>query len=254
MSEVEQCSMEIWGRLEKTDPKFTKRMASGAKLTSVNPEYQIKKFTEVFGPCGFGWGYSVKESLMVEGSPMMKDSIKDADGQTINFGPSITNTVRLELWYKMDDERCFIESVGHTPFVYMTNYGPITDGEYEKKSITDAITKGMSMLGMAGDVRMGLFDNSEYVYDLERTQAVDSAADREEELIRQRQEFDDWYIKTLGLAKTSNTIHELEILFKAGIIRVNGHGTKEQQKEFTEAKNMRARELMKPQLSEPANA
>jgi len=233
-----------WDELEVTDTAFTKPMTTGAKLTSINPEYQIKKFTELFGPCGKGWGFTVTHSEIIEGAPMMKREITNDDGSPINFGPSQVHTARVELWYKSDGETHKIEGTGHTPFVYMTQYGPTTDMEYEKKSITDALTKAMSMLGMGGDVRMGMFDDSEYVANLQRTEAIEGAVDKEAEMVRQRQEFIYWYDKTFALASTATSMHELEVIFKSSMVRLENQGTAEQITEFKTVKNRRARELM----------
>jgi hypothetical protein len=240
-------NLEWWDQLEVTDTTYTKKMDTGAKLTSINPEYQIKKFTELFGPCGRGWGFTVTHSEIIEGAVMSKREIVDADGAPINFGPCKVHTARVELWYESPEGEAgkhTIEGTGHTPFVYMTSHGPTTDMEYEKKSITDALTKAMSMLGMGGDVRMGLFDDSEYVADLQRTEAIEGAVDKEAEMIKQRQNYDDWLEQTAGLVRTSLGMHELEVIFKSSMVRLEKQGSAADKKKLNDAKNARARELM----------
>jgi hypothetical protein len=50
-----------WDQLKKTDPRFTKRINKGfGEITTIDPQWQIMKMTEVFGPVGIGWAYNVK--------------------------------------------------------------------------------------------------------------------------------------------------------------------------------------------------
>ena len=61
----------------------------------------------------------------------------------------------------------YITNYGQTMFVtQFRNGGIFTDEEAPKKTITDAITKCLSMLGFASDVHMGLFDDNKYVNDV----------------------------------------------------------------------------------------
>ncbi len=246
-------SLELWDLFEKTDTAFTKRQDTGAKLTSINPEYQIKKFTEHFGPCGVGWGFELVSSEMIEGAAMVSRKIEGNDGVPINFGPCLIHTAKVKLWFKMPEDPAVhkgaeihsITATGHTKFVYMTQYGPTTDDEYEKKSTTDALTKAMSFLGMGGDIRMGMFDDPEYVAQLQLDEAIDGSVDREAALIEQRQEYDDWYDKTLELCRTATSMHELEVIFKSSLVRIAGQGTKDQTNKLTDSKNARATELIR---------
>ena len=240
-------SLELWDLFEKTDTAFTKTSDEGARLTSINPQYQIKKFTEEFGPCGVDWGFDLIESFFVEGAPMMRSNITDADGKPINFGPCKVHTGRVKLWFRMEGDEAmnYITATGHTRFVYMTKNGPTTDEEYEKKTVTDGLTKAMSMLGMGGDVRMGQFEDKDYVTQLQLEEAIEGSVDKEATLVKQDQEYREWYEKTCELCKTAVSMHELEILFKSSIIRVQGQGTPSQPKEFTYMKDQRATELIR---------
>ena len=238
-------NLEMWEALETTDTAFTKKMDTGAKLTSISPMWQIKRFTEKFGQCGKGWGFTVTYSEIVDGGPMMKDKIKDEHGNPRNFGPSKIHTARVELWYNDNGTRYTIEGTGHTKFVYMTNYGPTTDEEYEKKSITDALTKAMSMLGMSADVRMGLFDDHNYVAELQRNEAIEGAEDKMAEKVKQSQEFEEWLKTTIELMTSSKQMRELKVIFESGEIRVKAQGTAAQHKVFVDAKNTVGKALMK---------
>ena len=53
--------MQIWDKLKKTDPKYTKPFGKfGKELTTVDPQYQIQMMTSMFGPVGKGWKYNVE--------------------------------------------------------------------------------------------------------------------------------------------------------------------------------------------------
>jgi hypothetical protein len=55
----------IWDQVNVTDPSATKNFTGmgGFKGTAIKPTYLMRKATEVFGPCGEGWGWTVLESL-----------------------------------------------------------------------------------------------------------------------------------------------------------------------------------------------
>ena len=42
-------------------------------------------------------------------------------------------------------------------------FGPFTDEEAPKKSLTDALSKAMSWLGFAADIHLGRWDDNKYV-------------------------------------------------------------------------------------------
>mgnify|MGYP003553167265 CR=1 FL=1 len=51
-------NLELWNRVEKTNPKYTKNAnVRGNKITSIAPQFQIKNVTEEFGVYGKTWGF-----------------------------------------------------------------------------------------------------------------------------------------------------------------------------------------------------
>ena len=57
MTKAKKNNLELWNKVEKTDPKYTKEVGYGShKFTSVNAQYQIKNATEQFGLYGSAWG------------------------------------------------------------------------------------------------------------------------------------------------------------------------------------------------------
>ena len=53
---------------------------------------------------------------------------------------------------------------------------PFTDEDAPKKSVTDALVKALSMIGFAGDIFMGRYDDSKYVNDLKAEERAEKQA------------------------------------------------------------------------------
>lgn len=139
---------EIWEKLSKTDPKYTKnfKRAGGFSGTAQNPTYAIMKMTENFGSCGSGWGMGKPEF------------------QTHDLGElGMLVFCTLSLWYMSGKERCEVFGVGGDSVVSKNKYGLSADDEAYKKAYTDAMTNAMKMIGMAADLHLGMFDDSKYV-------------------------------------------------------------------------------------------
>ncbi len=154
--------LKLWNSVERTDPSQTKSFSrsGGFKGTAISPMYLIRKATEKFGPVGSGWGFDVEDEKYAPGAPL------DGGGQ------EIIHVVRIKLWAKMDDGTMAEFPVfGQTTFVGKNKYGAFTDEEAPKKSLTDAISKGLSWLGFSADVHMGKFDDNKYVNDRKREEA-----------------------------------------------------------------------------------
>lgn len=142
-------NMALWNRLFQTDPSATKpfNRAGGFKGTAIKPFWCIKRATEEFGPVGQGWGWTEHEHM----------TYTHTDGRAIWFS-------RVSIWY-MRGEQQFETGPqwGATELVAKRTSGDFLDEEAAKKAVTDGITKCLSYLGLAGDVHMGLFDDSKYV-------------------------------------------------------------------------------------------
>ena len=111
-------NMAIWEKVQKTDPKHTKRVNQRGGFTAIDAHYQVETATRTFGPVGIGWGY-------------------DCEYKTVS--PLIM--CELTLWHETRENR----------------YGPICgaalidsngriDADAPKKAMTDALTKALSHL------------------------------------------------------------------------------------------------------------
>lgn len=150
-------NLTIWNTLGRTSPDQTKGFsrAGGFRGTAVKPVYTEQKMTELFGPCGIGWGFSEPTFQLVPGS----------DGQTAVY-------CWLSLWYVHDGARSQpVPGVGGDMVIVKQSSGLRTDDEAFKKAFTDAIGNAMKHIGMSADVHMGRFDDSKYVNELRREDA-----------------------------------------------------------------------------------
>lgn len=155
-------NLALWHAVEKTDPAHVKPITGKAYSgTSPKPHYLIHKATEMFGPCGIGWGFTVVDERVEDGAVV---------GERVHLA-------RVRVWYKWNGERGEVEHLGGTPFCGVRRNGnTFIDEDAPKKSVTDALVKALSMIGFAGDIFMGRYDDSKYVHAL-REEAAEAHQD-----------------------------------------------------------------------------
>lgn len=164
-------NLALWNSVAKTDPQYVKpfRRGGGFSGSAINGTYQVRRATEMFGPIGSGWGYTIKDERYVEGAPIARDGVV--------VGHEIVHVATIQLWYTLDGEKYYIEHKGQTMFVGQNKNGIYTDEEAPKKSLTDGLCKCLTMLGFSADVYLGAFDDNKYVNDpSQREHSVSSAA------------------------------------------------------------------------------
>jgi hypothetical protein len=158
-------NLAIWNTLGRTSPEHTKGFTRGGgfKGTAVKPIYTEQKMTEMFGPCGIGWGFSEPQFQIVPG----------ANSEVMVY-------CWLTLWFVHDGARSApIPGVGGDKIIshikaneqYKRPERWESDDEAFKKAFTDAIGNAMKHIGMSADVHMGRFDDSKYVNELKREDA-----------------------------------------------------------------------------------
>lgn len=142
-------NLALWASIEKTDPSQTKPITGKPyKGTSPKPYFIVHEATKVFGPCGIGWGFTIVNERVEDGSA----------GDKVHIA-------HIKVWYRWNGERGEVEHIGQTMFAGKNKNGPFTDEDAPKKSVTDALVKALSMIGFAGDIFMGRYDDSKYVND-----------------------------------------------------------------------------------------
>jgi hypothetical protein len=231
-------NMAIWDAVYKTPPSATKGgKVGGQNITSINGLYVAKRATEVFGPCGTGWGYEVAEERYDEAGPIFDATTKELICQARN------HTIRLELWYMADGEKRIITHFGHTKYLYRSKYGFTVDDEAPKKSLTDALKKCLSMIGIGGDIFMGEFDDHNYIQEQRNQEAIDKAENRDEEEARQVEEYKIWRADAIRLIGESTTLTMLEGLFNTSVRKADRRGDTKGVKLINEATNAKKAEL-----------
>lgn len=141
-------TMELWNRVKVTDPNAVKKITGKPyQGDSPKPYWLIQRATEEFGPCGEGWGVEVKS----EGFHRMTDT-------------DVMHTAVVTVWYMRDGKRCAVEQMGQTKACYAKSAGGMmVDEDAGKKSVTDGMVKCLSMIGFAGDIFSGQWNDSKYI-------------------------------------------------------------------------------------------
>lgn len=212
-------NMKIWRSVMRTDPRYTKDLAgAGFEGTSINAEYMIMRATEIFGPIGSGWGFEVLEDRMLPGAPMSEAIyedkkfignrlLRDGDGTLIT---EQNHSIKIAFWYLKENgvaER--FEAFGATKYLYKTKHGITCDGEAQKKSLTDAIKKALSLLGFSADVWLGLYDQAEYKQENAIEFDIRNASDKAEDVTRIRKELDDKFKLNTDSMRSAVTPNEV---------------------------------------------
>lgn len=123
-------------------PAEAKREIKAGRLkgkTDINPMYRIKRLTELFGPCGLGWWYVIRDERIVD------DEITK---QCAAF-------VDIDLFYKDPESGEIsqpIPGTGGARFVSRETNGPFLSDECFKMALTDAISVSAKAIGVAADV------------------------------------------------------------------------------------------------------
>jgi len=130
-------NLELYNKLREV-PKEAKKEIGAGRLkgfTDINPMWRIKRMTEVFGPCGIGWWYVIKDKHM-EGDEKEVRAFVDVD-----------------LFYKLGDEVSQpVPGTGGASFVTQERNGAYISDECYKMALTDALSVAMKSIGVGADV------------------------------------------------------------------------------------------------------
>lgn len=133
-------------------PKEAQKPITAGRLkgmTDVNPMWRIKKLTETFGPCGFGWKTNIVR-MWTEEAP----------------GGEIAAHVEIQLFVKWKGEWSEpIVGIGGSMWVAKESSGLRAEDECYKKAYTDAISVACKALGIAADVYFARDPHSKYPTD-----------------------------------------------------------------------------------------
>lgn len=136
-------NLDIWESVCTTDKAYTKRVNQRGGYTDINPMYRFRVMTEQFGPIGSGWGYEV-----------LDQGIEWAHTNNEEQSPKALHWCRLRVWVVTEDDKGSWEHMGATEIYSNGKW----DEDAHKKSVTDALGKALSVLGVCADVYLGEFD------------------------------------------------------------------------------------------------
>ncbi len=154
----------IWDELKRVPENQLKGFAraGGFKGTAIKPMWTIHRMTEVFGPCGTGWGMD---------EPVF--TVTQAGAETLVF-------CTVAVWFKDHEARSApVYGVGGDKVLTFRSSGPFIDDEAFKKAYTDALTNALKHIGAGADVHMGLWDGNKYVDDAEPAKPSAKAPSRD---------------------------------------------------------------------------
>lgn len=140
---------KLWQQVFVTDPAAVKPITGKSyRGNSPKPYWLIERATQTFGPVGIGWGVVVKSERF--------ERLSETD---------VLHVAVVSIWYVWEGKRTeTFDQMGGTKACYMTSKGSLmVDEDAGKKSVTDGMVKCLSMIGFAGDIFTGQWDDSKYV-------------------------------------------------------------------------------------------
>lgn len=183
-------NLDLWNSLRRTDPRATKPFDRGTfKGTQIDPYFRYQLMTEVFGPCGKGWGYELTDPIIADGLVFIGAKVWYIDQET-----------REKLWSSMQ----------YGGDALTKGKGRVND-EAMKMAVTDAVGKALSLLGLGADVYMGQFDDSKYREESERFYTAKSNPDLQPTSI---EKFEEELKEKLAVVEN---LEELDNLWRGGV-------------------------------------
>jgi hypothetical protein len=138
---MEENNLINWNKL-KTPPSWAIKPITGGRLkgkTDINPQWRYKVMTEVYGPIGIGWKFTIDNVIMEAGS----------DGQRMVF-------VTVSVSVKTGNDWCYpVTAIGGDFVVEKESNGLHSNDEAIKMATTDALGTALKYFGVASDIYEG---------------------------------------------------------------------------------------------------
>lgn len=131
-------NMTIFDAVRSVPPEAIKPIATGRLkgMSDINPMWRLKRLTEVFGTCGFGWKYEITRQWLETG----------ADNEVKGF-------CNINLYVKVEDKWSeAIPGTGGSSLTTVERNGVYVSDEVYKMALTDALSVACKALGMAADI------------------------------------------------------------------------------------------------------
>ncbi len=147
----ENKNMELWNKVNSTDPKYLKKVSSGGRtFSAIDAQSQYEKATEQFGSYGATWG--LKE-IEISEQTIGDTTLANMKAMFFYPGGAFQTINSIKVAYKTNG--------------YQGKPGYLkVDDEAMKKLETNTVTKALSRLGFNADVFMGQFEDNNYVQEV----------------------------------------------------------------------------------------
>lgn len=195
--EENKTNLDMYNRVRDVPKEAVKPITAGRLKgkSDINPMWRIKKLTEEFGMCGFGWRYDIIKMWTEDGG----------NGEKSCF-------VHINLYVKVNGEWSEgIQGVGGSSFVSKEKQGMYVSDECYKMALTDAISVSCKALGFAADIYYGN-DTTKYTKDTQeqedKRQALPSSMFNDIKVMQ-------WIYKNESIAKSNNRRFSLANLIEA---------------------------------------
>ena len=144
-------TLETWNKLASSDPKYLKKVSFGSRsFTAIDPQYQVRKMTEQFGPVGEGWGWHNTTEIV---------PVSNGDSAVL---------AHVTVWHGHQGQ-VFGPFTGCRTF-FSAAKGRLAE-DAPKMAITDGLTKALSHVGCNADVFLGEMDGNKYAADSGKPQS-----------------------------------------------------------------------------------
>lgn len=152
-------NLELWERVAKTDPSFTKPVRYGRKFTAIDPQYQLREATRMWGPYGSTWGLRRLQWDAFE-IPGHHETVDDGQGnkKVVEVDAQLELSLDAEFFVDSSSFKCVFPIAVSMKFK--------VGDDCKTKLLTHARSKALSYLGFNADVYLGQFDDNKYVQEV----------------------------------------------------------------------------------------
>ena len=150
-------NLDIWQKVCRPPETALKKISGGrlSGMTDINPQWRLKAMTEVFGPCGVGWKWTV-EKLWTEPGPGGEVMAFALVSVWTKGAPDLGNADPVGAWSDP------IPGIGGNALVAKESSGLRANDEAFKMAITDALSTAFKCLGVGADIYERKWDGSKY--------------------------------------------------------------------------------------------
>ena len=188
--------MEIYNKYRAVPAEALRAFDNGRfKGTDINTMWRIKSLTEMFGPCGVGWYYTIKK-LWIE---------KTEINEQFAFA-------EIELFIKVDGEWSMpISGNGGNKMTSVTKNGEFrTSDEAFKMAVTDAFGVACRNLGLGADVYWDK-DTTKYTSEQRENKITEDVLDKAAEWDIQLDNLAVYYKKPMSELTNQDVLDAIEM-------------------------------------------